>query len=97
MVCEAANKLEQGINVGCKKRWQKAGKFMQQKHISENNTIPNVISKLIDKSQDNVFVFDRGVKVHLLFFFSVQPSPFSVSNRSSGLISSSLASAVVEI
>lgn len=76
MVCEAANKLEQGINVGCKKDGKKQVKytfsltsmfpssvevFMQQKHISENNTIPNVISKLIDKSQDNVFVFDRGV------------------------------------
>jgi hypothetical protein len=76
MVCEAANKLEQGINVGCKKDGKKQIKytisltnmfpssveiFMQQKHISENYTIPNVITKLIDKNQDNVFVFDRGV------------------------------------
>jgi hypothetical protein len=76
MVCEAANKLEQGINVGCKKDGKKQIKytvsltnmfpssveiFMQQKHISENYTIPVVISKLIDKGQDNVFVFDRGV------------------------------------
>ena len=76
MVCEAANKLEKGINVGCKKDGKKQIKytvsltnmfpssveiFTQQKHISENFTIPNVISKLIDKGQDNVFVFDRGV------------------------------------
>jgi len=76
MVCEAANKLEQGINVGCKKDGKKQIKytigltnmfpssveiFMQQKHISENYTIPNVITRLIDKNQDNVFVFDRGV------------------------------------
>jgi transposase len=76
MVCEAANKLEQGINVGCKKDGKKQIKytisltnmfpssveiFMQQKYISENYTIPSVISRLIDKGQDNVFVFDRGV------------------------------------
>lgn len=82
MVCEAANKLEQGINVGCKKDGKKQIKytisltnifpssmeiFMQQKHISENYTIPNVISKLIDKSQDNVFVFDRGVASREVF------------------------------
>ena len=82
MVCEAANKLEQGINVGCKKDGKKQIKytisltnifpssmeiFMQQKHINENYTIPNVISKLIDKSQDNVFVFDRGVASREVF------------------------------
>jgi transposase len=76
MVCEAANKLEQGIKVGSRKDGKKQIKytigltnlfpssveiFMQQKDISENLTIPNVISKLIDKGQDNVFVFDRGV------------------------------------
>jgi transposase len=82
MVCEAANKLEQGINVGCKKDGKKQIKytisltnmfpssveiFMQQKHISENYTIPNVISRLIDKCQDNVFVFDRGVASREVF------------------------------
>jgi hypothetical protein len=76
MVCEAATKLEHGINVGCKKDGKKQIKytisltnmfpssvevFMHQKHINENQTIPKVISKLIDHSQDNVFVFDRGV------------------------------------
>jgi len=82
MVCEAANKLEHGINVGCKKDGKKQIKytigltnmfpssvevFMQQKHISENYTIPDVIYKLIDKSQDNVFVFDRGVASREIF------------------------------
>lgn len=76
MVCEAASKLEQGINVGCKKDGKKQIKytvsltnmfpssvevFMHQTHISEDNTIPKVISSIIDKGQDNVFVFDRGV------------------------------------
>lgn len=82
MVCEAATKLEQGINVGCKKDGKKQVKytisltnifpssvevFRQQKHISENYTIPDVILKLIDKSQDNVFVFDRGVASREVF------------------------------
>jgi hypothetical protein len=82
MVCEAANKLEQGINVGSKKDGKKQIKytisltnmfpssmeiFMQQQHISEDYTIPNVISKLIDKGQDNVFVFDRGVASREIF------------------------------
>jgi hypothetical protein len=95
MVCEAANKLEQGINVGCKKDGKKQIKytisltnmfpssveiFMQQKHISENNTIPNVISKLIDKSQDNVFVFDRGV-VSREVFCNLDENDFSFVTR----------------
>lgn len=82
MVCEAANKLEQGINVGSKKDGKKQIKytisltnmfpssmeiFMQQQHISEDYTIPNVISKLIDKGKDNVFVFDRGVTSREIF------------------------------
>jgi transposase len=82
MVCEAASKLEQGINVGCKKDGKKQIKytvsltnmfpssvevFMQQTYINENHTIPKVISKLIDKTQDNVFVFDRGVNSRDVF------------------------------
>jgi len=35
--------------------------FNQQKYISENLTIPKAIFKVMDKSRDNVFVFDRGV------------------------------------
>ena len=82
MVCEAASKLEQGINVGCKKDGKKQIKytvsltnmfpssvevFMQQTYINENHTIPKVISKIIDKTQDNVFVFDRGVNSRNVF------------------------------
>jgi hypothetical protein len=76
MVCQTASKLEQGINVGVKKDGKKQIKytlsltdmfpssveiFTQQKYISENLTIPKAILKVIDKSKDNVFVFDRGV------------------------------------
>jgi hypothetical protein len=76
MVCQTAAKLEQGINVGCKKDGKKQIKytvcltdmfpssvevFTQQSYISENLTIPKTILKIIDKSKDNVFVFDRGV------------------------------------
>jgi hypothetical protein len=76
MVCQTAAKLEQGINVGVKKDGKKQIKytlsltdmfpssveiFTQQKYISENLTIPKAILKVIDKSKDNVFVFDRGV------------------------------------
>jgi transposase len=76
MVCQTAAKLEQGINVGMKKNGKKQVKytisftdmfpssvevFTQQKHISENLTIPKAILKVMDKSKDNVFVFDRGV------------------------------------
>ncbi len=76
MVCQTANKLEKGINVGRKKDGKKQIKytismtdmfpssvevFTGQRHISENLTIPKAIRKVIDKSKDNVFVFDRGV------------------------------------
>ena len=76
MVCQTAAKLEKGINVGVKKDGKKQVKytisltdmfpssvevFTQQKYISENLTIPKAILKVIDKSKDNVFVFDRGV------------------------------------
>lgn len=76
MVCETAAKLEQGINVGCKKDGKKQVKyticltnlfpssveiFTQQTCISEDKTIPKAILNSIDKKNDNVFVFDRGV------------------------------------
>lgn len=76
MVCQTAAKLEKGINVGCKKDGKKQVKytisltdmfpssvevFTQQTCLNENQTIPKAILKVIDKSQDNVFVFDRGV------------------------------------
>jgi hypothetical protein len=76
MVCETAAKLEQGIQLGRKRDGKKQVKytigltdlfpssvetFSEQICISENLTIPKVILKVIDKSKDNVFVFDRGV------------------------------------
>jgi hypothetical protein len=76
MVCQTAAKLEQGINVGCKKDGKKQVKytinltnlfpssvevFTQQTYVSENKTIPKAIFKVMDKRKDNVFVFDRGV------------------------------------
>ena len=76
MVCQTATKLEKGINVGRKKDGKKQVKytisltnlfpssvevFTDQKDISENLSIPKAILKVIDKKQDNVFVFDRGV------------------------------------
>jgi hypothetical protein len=82
MVCQTAAKLEKGINVGCKKDGKKQVKytvsltdmfpssvevFTQQSCISENLTIPKAILKVIDKSQDNVFVFDRGVSSREVF------------------------------
>jgi hypothetical protein len=76
MVCEAANKLQQGMHVGGKKDGKKQAKFtvsltnmfpssieffFKQEHLNENNTIPKAILNAYDKSSDNVFVFDRGV------------------------------------
>jgi hypothetical protein len=76
MVCQTATKLEQGMNVGMKKDGKKQIKytisltdmfpssvevFTQQKDLNENRTIPKAIFKVMDKSRDNVFVFDRGV------------------------------------
>lgn len=76
MVAEACVALENGMHVGRKKNGKKQVKytvsltdmfpssmeiFTGQQYINENLTIPSVISKLVDKRQDNVFVFDRGV------------------------------------
>jgi len=82
MVCQTAAKLEKGINVGCKKDGKKQIKyticltdmfpssvevFNEQCNINENLTIPKAIFKVIDKSKDNVFVFDRGVSSRDIF------------------------------
>lgn len=82
MVCQTAAELEQGINVGVKKDGKKQIKytlsltdmfpssvevFTKQKYISENLTIPKAILKALDKSKDNVFVFDRGVSSRQTF------------------------------
>ena len=76
MVAEASVALEKGMHVGCRKDGKKQVKytvsltdmfpssmeiFTDQQYISENRSIPSAILKQVDKRQDNVFVFDRGV------------------------------------
>jgi hypothetical protein len=78
MVAEAANKLERGMIIGNqtdKKSKQvkytfsmtnlfpsSAEIFTDQSDLNEGVTIPQVIKNYIDKRDNNVFVFDRGVK-----------------------------------
>jgi len=78
MVSEAANKLEKGMIIGNqtdKKSTQvkytfsmtnlfpsSAEMFTDQRALNEDLTIPQVIKNYIDKKDNNVFVFDRGVK-----------------------------------
>jgi hypothetical protein len=78
MVAEAANKLEKGMIIGNqtdKKSKQvkytfsmtnlfpsSAELFTNQSELNEGVTIPQVIKNYIDKRDNNVFVFDRGVK-----------------------------------
>jgi len=78
MVGEAANKLEKGMIIGNqtdKKSKQvkytfsmtnlfpsSAELFTDQSDLNEGVTIPQVIKNYIDKRDNNVFVFDRGVK-----------------------------------
>ena len=78
MVAEAANKLEKGMIIGNqtdKKSKQvkytfsmtnlfpsSAEIFTAQGDLNEGVTIPQVIKNYIDKRDNNVFVFDRGVK-----------------------------------
>lgn len=78
MVSEAANKLEKGMIIGNqtdKKSTQvkytfsmtnlfpsSAEMFTEQRALNEDLTIPQVIKNYIDKKDNNVFVFDRGVK-----------------------------------
>lgn len=78
MVAEAANKLEKGMIIGNqtdKKSKQvkytfsmtnlfpsSAELFTAQSDLNEGVTIPQVIKNYIDKRDNNVFVFDRGVK-----------------------------------
>lgn len=74
MVAEAANKLEHGMWTSNKHGKKKQIKytmsmtdifpsgvevFTEQAELNENNTIPTVISKAVNK--ENIFVFDRGV------------------------------------
>lgn len=76
MVAETANKLVEGMSVGCKKDGKKQVKyticmedlfpssvqvFTAQSELSEDRTIAQTILKIIDPSPNTVFVFDRGV------------------------------------
>lgn len=76
MVCEQAQKLEQGMCVGRKKNGKKQVKytlalqdmfpssvavFTQQAELSEDKTIPRLIMDQV-QAKDNVVVFDRGVQ-----------------------------------
>lgn len=83
MVAEAANKLEHGIILGNqtgKKSKQikytfsmtnlfpsSAEIFTRQSEVNEGVTIPHVIKNYIDKKENNVFVFDRGMKSRKVF------------------------------
>jgi hypothetical protein len=77
MVCEAANKIEEGMvlsNQYSKKKHIKytisltellpssVEVFTQKIALSEDIAIPSAILKNIDKKGDNIFVFDRGVQ-----------------------------------
>jgi hypothetical protein len=76
MVAEAANKLENGMRTGSKTNKKQikytinlnelfpssVAIYTEQKCLSEDLTIPQAIMHSIDKSQDNVFVFDQGVQ-----------------------------------
>lgn len=77
MVCETANKLKEGLTYGPKKTNKKQIKytisltdilpssvevFTKQIELSEDIAIPKVVLKNLDKRQDNIFVFDRGVQ-----------------------------------
>lgn len=76
MVCQQAQKLEQGMCVGRKKDGKKQVKytlalqdmfpssvtlFTQQAELSEDKTIPKLIIDQV-QAKDNVVVFDRGVQ-----------------------------------
>jgi hypothetical protein len=76
MVCEQAQKLEQGMSVGRKKDGKKQVKytmalqdmfpssvelFTQQAELSEDKTIAKLILDQV-QAKDNVVVFDRGVQ-----------------------------------
>jgi len=83
MVAEAANKLEKGMIIGNqtqKKSTQvkytfsmtnflpsSAEIFTDQSALNESITIPQVIKNYIDKKDNNVFVFDRGVNSRKVF------------------------------
>ena len=83
MIDEAANKLEYGMILGNqtgKKSKQikytfsmtnlfpsSAEIFTRQSEVNEGITVPQVIKNYIDKKENNVFVFDRGMKSRKVF------------------------------
>lgn len=77
MVCEAANKIEEGMIVANQNGRKKQIKytisltellpssvevFTQQSALSEDVALSTAIIKNIDKKVDNIFVFDRGMR-----------------------------------
>jgi hypothetical protein len=77
MVCEAANKIEEGMIVANQNGRKKQIKytisltellpssvevFTQQSALNEDVALSTVILKNIDKKVDNIFVFDRGMR-----------------------------------
>ncbi|NLD46586.1 MAG: IS4 family transposase [Clostridiaceae bacterium] len=77
MVCEVANKIEEGMLLSNQHTKRKHIKytisltelfpssvevFTQQAALSDDIAIPKVILKNLDKKADNIFVFDRGVQ-----------------------------------
>lgn len=77
MVCEAANKIEEGMILSNKVSKTKHIKytisltellpssvevFTHQAALCEDIAIPKVVFNNIDKKEDNIFVFDRGVQ-----------------------------------
>ena len=77
MVSEAANKIEEGVVVGWKRDGKKQIKytisltdmlpisvevFTDKSVLSEEISLPKVIFNNIDKKQDNIFVFDQGLR-----------------------------------
>jgi transposase len=81
MIAEAANKLEKGMRTGGKTNKKQIkytinlnelfpssiAIYTEQQCLSEDLTIPRAIMQSIDRAQDNVFVFDQGVRSRAKF------------------------------
>jgi hypothetical protein len=83
MVVEVANKLQQGMVVGARKAEgprqikytmsltnllpRNVEVFTEQQYLSEDMAIPQAVRNHIDRRQNNVFVFDRGVSSRRAF------------------------------
>jgi transposase len=94
MVAEAANKLKKGMNIGKKKDGKKQIKytiaydgkypcmselFTDKSYLSEDSAIPEVVYKYAEKSNNSVFVFDRGVSKRQVYCNLNQQSAFFVT------------------